>query len=353
MRSPYDDLPPQAFWRTAIVRQKPEALAHLYHPKFDLTANTAIMTAGSCFAQHIHRSLSTAGWHVLQHESRADIMPLKLAKQYGYDVYSARYGNIYTARQLLQLLTEALNDTPTAPLIWQKDGRYYDALRPSIEPEGFASRDSVIHARQEHLRAVRALLQQTECIVFTLGLTECWIDSATGRALPTAPGTVAGDYDSSQTHFHNFTHSEVLADLRAARDLLKSHGLAHRFLLTVSPVPLTATATGNHIGTASTYSKSVLRGVCGELDQTDPDFSYFPSYEIITTAVAGGPHFAKNMRSPTPEGVDAVLGIFAMSHATDTATTPPSVPVPPTDDTAATEEDDLICEEALLEAFSK
>jgi len=351
-RSPYQNLPPQAFWRSAIVEQSEAALDHLFVPKFALTHETTLMTAGSCFAQHMHRALSNAGWNVLQAEPMADIVPRKLAAKYGYGIYSARYGNLYTARQFRQLIQEALGETPLSLLVWQREGRYFDALRPSIEPDGYDTAHDVKRARIEHITAVRALLQRAECIIFTLGLTECWEDTNTGLALPTAPGTIAGDYDEASVTFRNFTYPEVLADLELARDTLRAHGLGAKILLTVSPVPLTATATGTHIGTATTYSKSVLRAVCGHLVQTDPDFDYFPSYEIITTPVVGGPFFAPNLRHPSPTGVDVVIGLFAaafMDNAPAVATEANTAP--PQDDDEDGDEGDVQCEEILLEAF--
>ena len=53
-------------------------------------------------------------------------------------------------------------------------------------------------------------------------------------------------------------------------------------ILTVSPVPLVATAAGKHVLVATTYSKSVLRVACEEVCQKAADVMYFPSYEIIT-----------------------------------------------------------------------
>lgn len=349
-RSPYQDLPRAAFWRSAMRAPDEETVAALYRPKFTLTPQTPLMTAGSCFAQHMHRALTRAGWNVLQGEGTGRLLPAALARDYGYNIYSARYGNIYTARQLRQLVEDALADASHPAPVWTRDGRFFDALRPAVEPHGLDSADLVQQARTEHLACVRRLLSQTEVLIFTLGLTEGWIDRATGLALPTAPGTVAGQYDPDAVAFHNFTYPEVLADLCATRDLLHAAGYPLRILLTVSPVPLTATASGAHVGAATTYSKSVLRAVCGALQAQDPDFDYFPSYEIITTAAAGGPHFARNLRDPSASGVDTVLGVFAMAHGDGPA---PDIATPPEAQNAGKTAEEVACEEILIEAFRK
>ena len=68
-----------------------------------------IATAGSCFAQHISRSLSGAGFRYLVTEPAPEGMDAAAAAAANYGTYSARYGNIYTARQLKQLLERASN----------------------------------------------------------------------------------------------------------------------------------------------------------------------------------------------------------------------------------------------------
>ena len=114
-------------------------------------------------------------------------------------------------------------------------------------------------------------------------------------------------------------------------------------------VPLTATASGQHVLTATSYSKSVLRASAGlvaeELDHVD----YFPSFEIITHPVFGGRFFASNARSVKPEGVETVMGHFFADQAR-------CFGLQAEEDQKAAEpgysETDIQCEEALLDAFA-
>ena len=87
-----------------------------------------------------------------------------------------------------------------------------------------------------------------------------------------------------------------------------------RFILTVSPVPLTATASGNHVLPATTYSKSVLRAVAGHLAEHRKGVDYFPSFEIITNQAARGTFFEPNLRSVRNDGVDVVMKTFFANH---------------------------------------
>ncbi|MEM6758652.1 MAG: GSCFA domain-containing protein [Pseudomonadota bacterium] len=345
--SPYADLPAAAFWRSAVVEGDATAAAALHRPRFALTSDTPILTAGSCFAQHIHRHLTALGWAVVNAEPGPDMLPPRVAQRYGYGVYSARYGNVYTVRQWVELIEEAMAPTSPAPIIWQHAGRYYDALRPGVEPEGLDSAAEVAQSRAAHLSALRTALAEAACVVFTLGLTESWVDTATGRTLPTAPGTLAGDMARNPAHFVNLGYEDVLADLNRMRQLVRAINPDMTLLLTVSPVPLTATATGGHVVQASTLSKAILRAACDAMQRAHADVDYFPSYEIITTPALGGPFFARNLRSPSDAGVARVMQAFLHSYGAGQAV----APVPRDTDTGS--DWDAVCEEMLLDAFAR
>lgn len=355
LRSPYESLGPAAFWRTGVVGHEPDAIPDLYKRKFPITRSMGVATAGSCFAQHIARNLRSRDFSVIDAEPPPDRLDEKTASEFGYGIYSARYANIYTARQLLQVAREAFGDFTPADAVWEKDGRYYDAMRPSVEPDGLSSPAEVADHREYHLDKVREVVRSADVFVFTLGLTETWLHSPTGTVYPTAPGTIAGQFDPAVHAFHNFTFREIYEDLCAFMDLVERMNPEVRFLLTVSPVPLTATASGEHVLAATIYSKSVLRAVAGQLFHERANVEYFPSYEIITSSLSKGAYFESNLRSVRAEGVQAAMDAFFAEHddgheldvGTSKKETAPIV-ADRTDD----EEDDLVCEEELLESFA-
>lgn len=356
MSSPYSDLPGRAYWRTGVVERENIVQSDLYIPKFKITRKHRIATAGSCFAQHVGRTLRRAGFNVLDAEPGPAVPPAAL-NAYGYGLYSARYGNVYTARQLLQLLQEAFKGLEPAHPVWEKDGRFYDAFRPSVEPHGLPSEADVRSHRAQHLEAVRRLFSDIDVFVFTFGLTETWAAKSDGTVYPTAPGTIAGSFDPETFEFFNMRYFDVLSDFRAVRKLLRALNPRIRFLVTVSPVPLTATASGQHVEAASTYSKSVLRAVCGALWEVHKDVDYFPSYEVIMTQTAHGRNFNSNYRTVRSEGVDQAMGLFMQAHGAGGAVAAPADPGGATSDPDSQgnldESDELICEEALLDAFAK
>jgi hypothetical protein len=347
--SPYEGLPNERFWKSGVSAQVPTEVQGIYKRKFEITAEDRIATAGSCFAQHIARQLRLRGYNVIDAEPPPPGLTDADAQRFGYQLYSARFGNIYHTRQLLQMVLEANGEWTPADAVWSNGSRYFDALRPSVEPKGLASADMVRAHRVVHLQRVRAMLQNTDIFVFTLGLTEAWEHRDSGTVYPTAPGTIAGSYDPATHQFKNFGHAEIYGDFLKFRALLKAINPKARFILTVSPVPLTATATDQHILSATTYSKSVLRAVAGQLFDECADVDYFPSYELIATPFSRGMFYQPNLRNVTQAGVDNVMRVFFAEHKNlsqqASRESQSSAPV--------MSKDDVICEEVLLEAFGK
>jgi hypothetical protein len=243
-----------------------------------LVKSDRIATAGSCFAQHIGNNLAARGAAFMDMEPAPPLFSSSAeARKWGYGVFSCRYGNLYTSRQLIQLFDEVHGTRIPEERVWEKDGRFYDAMRPSVDPVGQDSAETVLALRQRHLAAVHRMFATLDVFVFTMGLTEGWESLQDGTMYAVAPGTVAGAYDPKKHVFHNLRHSEIRADMLAFWERLRAVNPTARMLLTVSPVPLAATATDNHVLVATTYSKSVLRAVAGELseDVRYPLLSFF------------------------------------------------------------------------------
>ena len=355
MTHPYQDLPARAFWRSGVAEADPFALHGIYEPKVQLTPLTGIATAGSCFAQHVGRALRAAGVAVLDAEPPPFPMRDETAMRFGYGLFSGRYGNVYTVRQLVQLLEDAISGRVERRDIWERGGRFYDALRPNVEPDGLDSPEEALALRRDHLRRLRTMLAGAEVFIFTLGLTESWRDRETGRIFPTCPGVIAGTFDPAVHVFHNFTLAEVLEDLGRARALLQQIRPGMAMILTVSPVPLTATAAGGHVLTATAQSKAVLRAAAGVFAEAQGEVDYFPSFEIVTNPAAGGAFFAPNLRTVRPEGVAAVMRVFLEAQGLAAAAPGPRAAPGALAEEAGEEggEDAVICEELLLDAFRK
>lgn len=361
MTSPYECLPGRQFWKLAIEGKDPNSISSLYKKKFSIDG-LKIATAGSCFAQEIAKGLRKNGYDVIDSEPAPESYLLrgKVANSFGYGLYSARHGNIYTARQLFQLAREALGDSPLDPAlyVWTKGGRYYDALRPNVEPEGLSSPDEVVLQRLDHLRRFRRVLKECGLFVFTLGLTEAWMHDVSGLVYPTAPGVVAGDFDPDVYSFKNFRFFEIYEDFLAFRELVLAVNSSAKFLITVSPVPLTATYCDAHVLSATVRSKSILRAVAAELYEQFEDIDYFPSFEMFSTPFLGSALFKENRRSVHPSGVAAVMEVFFSEHIPNSGAELTASPISDgkkqnqNASSAPQEGEDPICEDALLEAFA-
>jgi hypothetical protein len=318
MRSPYTGLHPKAFWRSGVVESHPLSVEELYIKKFTISPTDRVATAGSCFAQRVSTYMRKNGFAVMDVEPPPAALSEEAAKNFGYNIYSARYGNIYTVRQLLQLAQDAQSGTVDAKNVWEKDGRFYDALRPNVEPDGFGSVEEVLELRRDHLAKVNKLFTEMDVFIFTFGLCEAWADRRTGRVFPTAPGTIAGDYDPEIFEFKNFRFNEIHDDFLAFYDLVRERNPKLKILLTVSPVPMTATATDHHVLVANTYLKSMLRAVAGELSDAHPDIDYFPGYEMVATPFSKAFFYDSNLRTVSPAGLTAVMRIFFDQHGAAT-----------------------------------
>lgn len=309
MTHPYSDLPERQFWSTAVGRREALDIRDLWTPKFRIVPKDRVVTFGSCFAEHFSRALVGRGWGWTDFEPPPVTLDAEMARQFNYGVFSARTGNIYSARMMQQWLEWAVGAAAVPDIVWEKDGRFYDPFRPAIEPEGFASPEELRASRELTLEALARAVRDCTVFVFTLGLTECWRD-IDNFEYAVCPGTVAGRFDASRHRFVNQSSREVVTSMREVLRILEEANPNIRVLLTVSPVPLTATASGEHVLVATSRSKSVLRAAADVIADENRRVDYFPSYEIITAPPFEGRFFAENKRSVRQEGVDHVMAQF-------------------------------------------
>jgi hypothetical protein len=352
---PYAALPPRAFWRTGVAEAGAHGLTDIWRSPWTLPSDARFATFGSCFAQHISRALKARRMGWIDAEPAPAGTPPALAARFNYGVFSARTANIYTAAQLHFLLALAAGDwDPAWPAFWEDGGRVRDSLRPAIEPDGFANHAEALASRLSMLRALRRAVEEADVFVFTLGLTERWEDAETGQPLAACPGTLGGTFDPTRHRFVNDRAAAVRADMEAALALLQRMNPGIRLLLTVSPVPLTATAAGRHVLVSTTQSKSVLRSVAGEMAEDHAAVDYFPSYEVIAGPQARAGFYAPNLREVVLPGVEVVMGHFFAglnltgppAHGRDTAAAAADAAAD-----AALAAEALACEEAMLEVY--
>jgi GSCFA family len=344
MTNPYRELPDCCFWSRAMTWP---AAGHI-DPATGyarIAGTDRVATMGSCFAQHLARHIRSAGLNYYVAESAPAGLSDEIARARNYEVFSARYGNVYTARQAVQLFDRAFGRFHPRDDVWEHKGGFVDAFRPQIEPQPLASATRVRYGAADHLHFVREVFTGSDWLVFTLGLTEGWRSRIDGAVYPIAPGVAGGEFDPDRYEFVNFTCEEVRGDLARLVERIAEVNPRCRIILTVSPVPLIATYERRHVLVSTTFSKAALRVAADEIERRYANVTYFPSYEIVTSPAAAGRYYADDLRSVTETGVKHVMRVFTEHFLTAPREPTPAAAAPP----AALQAASVICDEEAIE----
>jgi hypothetical protein len=310
MTHPYRNLPASKFWKEFVTDTPWRELKLNIDPKFIIRKEDKVITAGSCFAQHISRYMRKVGLEIFNAEPPHELMTQYGANTDSYTQYSARYGNVYTSRQCLELLKQSIGEMATVEDFAEEDGRWFDLLRPNITKKGFSSLNEAKADRRFHLTCVNKMFAQADIFIFTLGLTECWFNSVGGHTYSSCPGTIRGIFNPDLHLFRNLNFSDIECDLMSLLNYLNKHNEKLKIILTVSPIPLVATYTNQDVLLASSYSKSVLRAVAGDLQSRFENVAYFPSYEIVNHVASFGQYLSGDLREVSERGIKHVMECF-------------------------------------------
>ena len=310
MSHPYRGLPSHQFWNTGVTQAPPGALDPMTAAKFQIQHGDKVATMGSCFAQHISRHLVKRGLQYFITEKGDTNLPAEVLAARNFGVFSARYGNVYTVRQGIQLIDRAFGEFVPTESVWETADGFVDPFRPQIEPAAWENAEQVGESRIEHLASVRRIFLESDVLVFTLGLTETFVSNVDGSVFPVAPGVSGGSYSPELYSFLNFSVSEVITDLQLFIEKARRLNPGLRIILTVSPVPLVATFEPRHVLVSTTISKATLRVAAHEIAQQHDFVEYFPSYEIISGSAIGASYFESDLRQVRQVGVNHVMRIF-------------------------------------------
>jgi hypothetical protein len=228
-----------------------------------LSTNAAIFTTGSCFARNIERALVAANMNVISWTPASGIPNDHMHR---YNTFS-----------MLQDFVWAFDETyDGSSVIALENGAYVDYTGYGI----FSSREEAVTARKRVISLHRNV-QSSDLLIVTLGLVEAWHDLATGQWLNIAPSRALamhpGRFECRITDY-----AENLRCLQTLVDTVRTVSRRITVVVTVSPVPFSATFSGQDVVVANTYSKSVLRAVAGEISERNESVHYFPSYEMVT-----------------------------------------------------------------------
>jgi hypothetical protein len=247
-------------------------------PGFSIAADETVFTIGSCFARNIEDNLAKLG-------CRVPMLDFELPPEEWHGRANGALNRFTppTFRQAVEwvIVIDAAGgtvewDRDCAPLAFEVgDDAFYDL---DMVPSAPVSRDRFLQRRQHIFDVFRSVLS-ADCLMMTPGYIEAWRDLQTGLYLQGAPKHRRVIAASDRFRFELLSHEQCHADLLATIDLVRGHNPDVKVVITTSPVPLAVTFTGQDVRTANTYSKSVLRSVCGRIAIERDKVDYFPSYE--------------------------------------------------------------------------
>lgn len=227
---------------------------------------------GSCFARNIEE-------HLARHDLRVPTLDFGVPEDEWSGARRNGILNKYTPAALLSELLLALDGDAgqlDGCLLPMGDGRVVDLQLPTMLT---VTEERGAERRQE-ISALFGAGMRSPVAVVTLGQIETWWDSATGMALNHMPPPLALKHHDGRFWFHRCDYDEVLAQVDRIVELLVDCGTEH-VLLTVSPVPMHRTFSGDDPLRAYVHAKSLLRVVAEAVAQRHRVVDYFPAFESI------------------------------------------------------------------------
>ena len=236
----------------------------------DLFTHGKIFTIGSCFAREIELRLI---------QKKMNVPAAKFTLPAGeFPHPSPHILNEYNAGTIFQRVNSALgifNYSKDAG-IEEIDGGFIDLfLHIHQKP---VSLDRLLERRIE-ISDLYQNLTDSDVAVITLGLVEAWYDNLHQCYLNKAPSKKTVRDHLNRYEFHRMDVDDILRYTYPSVEGILSNQKT-KILLTVSPVPIEATFTGNDAIIANYYSKSALRVASQILSENFERLIYFPSYEI-------------------------------------------------------------------------
>jgi hypothetical protein len=266
-------------------RENSARLEPIANPSFDsgvkLKPGAKVVTMGSCFARNIEEYFEAEGFDVPLMGYSAPI------EEFGQG--AARIQGILNKYTLASIATEvewlAKVKAEGGTVSWDnighmlmevKDDRFIDM---QLSTTVAVSRERAIERRQ-HIYDIHVQIFDCDLAVLTPGLTETWFDTKTGHYIQRAPGPRQAKLEPDRFTFGVMDFFQCFEMLDKTIRILKDNG-TRQIALTVSPVPLHRTMTGQDVLIANTYSKSTLRAVVGVICDRHEDVFYVPSYERV------------------------------------------------------------------------
>jgi len=269
-----------------------------------VTRTTRVSVIGSCFASNFRLWLLNNGYNFCQFEDG----PFT-------SVGSLRTGPLFNPGSVRQLVDWAYYGFTPVDTSWIVDGRLCDPYRKFMS---WPTKRDMIIEREAHFAATRNMIEQSDVLILTLGLSEVWRnreDKSCYYLIP-PPGILDERY-----HEHVLlTVDECLSHLDRFYAIVQEKNPKLRLITTLSPVPLMASYFDRHAVVSDAISKATLRTALHWFCQNHPEVIYFPSYEMAVRT-PDWPYQPDNRHVHPGPVVDRIMRSF-MSNYGDPADLP-------------------------------
>ncbi len=217
-------------------------------------ADTRVLAVGSCFARNFTLWLAEHGFNRAFPESP-------------YNALLRFYADFESPAVVAQQFRWAFDELDPKTLLWIDKNR------------------KLVNATEAGKREVRSVLENTDVLILTLGLSEVWYDIISGEPLWRA--LTEDLFDPERHAFKVETVAQTFEWLEAIERIRQAHLPNMKIIFTVSPIPLKTTFRPVSAITANSVSKAILRAALDEFlrrhdDLLNVQLFYFPSYEFVT-----------------------------------------------------------------------
>lgn len=274
-------------------------------------------TIGSCFAEEVRKALLSFDVTCLPEYKNITVD----RNRYVIDTLPERehmnYYNTYSIRQEFEraagLWSQGADDIWVVPerelhpagVIKGSGTVYQDPYRRLVFGK---SRSDLLEAIEQINVVFRQGLMDASVVVMTLGMTEVFFDRKSKRVVNQIPayGRGAG---KKETRFHASSLGDNIENLERTIAILEEINPGCKIVMTVSPVPLSRTFSGEDVFTANFHSKAILLAAAREVCSRHAHCHYFPSFEF-TNLIGKDAYLEKDGRHVKAEVVRQIMSAF-------------------------------------------
>ena len=262
----------------ASQRLRQPRFSPVVQAQFRIRREDRLFAVGSCFARGIENSLKARGFQV---ESAARDFDAFRTRD-DEPVTALGFTNKYTTYSMLNELSWALDPASRFPESSLVDLDSQRCIDPHINPTLQVVDRAGTLERRRIMQQVNARIRDCRVVFITLGLVEVWYDEDAKVHLNTTPTREMRERFPGRYSFQVTGYPQNLENLEKLHALLTQYGHPQlQMVATTSPVPLSASFSGEDVVVANTYSKATLRAVAQDFAAAHDNVQYFPSFEMV------------------------------------------------------------------------